>query len=223
MEDMAQGKRHTPPSDNDKRELANMLTVLKDRGWTPETIGAHLGMTGAGVRKWDRYLSVGPESGSFPSGHKLNALRTLAQSVAHRVSGPTTEMQPTVALTSTTVQPGVTFRPTPIGLVAVGPEKGEALGEVIRMRPSEMEGVRYPELELCLWYNRAEIAGGMVGYEVIEGARRGRFEPAGCADWDGPRWWKELLEAEERFAKSTFPTSGTHKTPSKPPKKPTKK
>jgi hypothetical protein len=204
-------KLRTPATRETRNALERMLKYLKDHGYSNADIGAEAGgVTAPAVRKW--------LLGSIPSDGSMAALRTFHAKVERENTKSFGEAE----TSSREVSAPVTSVPTHCEHTAQLAKEGKTVGELIQLRLAEIPGIRYPELELCLHYHRAAVAEGEVGPEVIVGARRGRFESSGCADWDGPQWWKALLLAESKLDASFAGPSSGSRLAAKPLKKPRK-
>lgn len=213
-------KRHAAIPEEKIRELLYIVEVIRLSEWSDRRVARKLGCSPPAVRKWVA-RAHGDEGGSYPAPGYFVPLQKLAKELEKELPKDVlAQLAQDVAASPTksavqSNQPlrsrhgGVTSRHSPGDVPSWLSKGGAAMGELVQMRVPAEEATRYPELEVCVWYHRKDMDRRVVGWDVVDGARAGRYEGQGCDKWDGSEWWAKLLEMEGTVRKTS---SGTHRT-----------
>lgn len=194
MPDMSRGKPHREASTGAKGALMKDLEWLLASGYTLASIAKALGLSRQIVTRWSR------EPRAFPRQGNLEELQKLVNKVRHEQS-----RQRSSPLDGSVARgPVVPVPPSYDPAMSAG-LMGEHMAKMLMLR--DLPQARYPELEVCLWYHREDLARGVVGPDVVVMAQGGRFDGLGCADWSAPRWWDEMRRANDRLQSEYGPAS----------------
>lgn len=201
---MARGKPRLPPPEEDMQELKRIMDVFDRARWNAEDAAEKTGCSDTAHRNW-RARADGDTSKPFPGVAYLRKLREAAAIAAQEIAARDVAQTPTKNASGqeTTARPPrarVRYPYSPQAMVSWVRNKRGPMGELRQLPVPGEADARYPELEICVWYNRLDVDRGIVGQEIIDGARNGRFAPQQCERWDGVTWWAKLREAEDAFA-----------------------